>query len=97
MVFTCVTDTGQLQWISSDGNTKVYYPASQVNEPAVINFGGIFVLKLVKRSNYTFESTATAHNVSLNNDGINITCTSDIANPEKNSETNSIDIGLYYA
>ena len=95
VVFTCVTDTGQLQWTNDDGGTKVYYPTSQVNEPAVTLSGGIFVLKLVNTSYNTFESTATAHNVSLNNDGVNITCTSDTSDPEITSETDSIDIGLY--
>ena len=97
MLFTCVTDTTQLSWSSDDGKTSSYFPSSQVNDPAVTLSGGVFVLKLVKRSNSTFESTATAHNVSLNNDGVNITCTSDISNLDNTSETDSIDIGLYHA
>ena len=95
VMFTCVTHTGQLQWISNGGASKLYSSPSQVNEPAFINFGGFFVLKLIDASNNTFESTATAHNVSLNNDGQNITCISDISNPDsqKNSITKSINIG----
>ena len=96
VVFTCVTDTIQLSWSTDDGKTSTYFLPSQVNEPAVNLSGGVFVLKLVKTSNNTFISTATAHNVSLNNDGINITCISDINNPDAQN-TDSIDIGLYYA
>ena len=81
-MFTCVTDTGQLQWSNDDGDTRLYYSSSQVNETAVINFGGTFVLKLINANNNTFESTATVANVSLNNDGVNINCTSDINKPD---------------
>ena len=98
MVFTCVTDTGQLQ-CSSDDKTKLYCLDTllcSTNEPAV-NFNGIFVLKLINTIAIIFKSTATAHNVSLNNDGLNITCISDINNPENTFETDSLTIGLYYA
>ena len=97
VVFTCVTDTGQLQWISDDGISKWYRFPSEVNEPAFTKSGSAFVLKLINTSNnYTFESTATVYNVSLNNDGINILCTSDISNPEgqNTSETDSLSTGL---
>ena len=96
MVFTCVTDTGQLQWSSDDGDSRLYHSTIQVNEPAFTDFGDIFVLKLINTSNNTFVSTATAHNVSLNNDGINITCTSDISNPDhiQTSKKDSLTIGL---
>ena len=83
--------------LRNDNDTRVYLFPSQVNELAVTIIGGIFVLKLINTSNNTFVSTATVYNVSLNNDGINITCISDIHNPEAQdiSETDSIDIGLY--
>ena len=95
VVFTCITDTGQLQWINDDGDNEVYYPTSQVNDPAVTLSGGIFVLKLINASNNTFVSTATAHNVSLNNDGVNITCNSDVNNPDRiqTSKKHSLTIG----
>ena len=95
VVFTCVTDTGKLQWTNDNDDTKLYYSTSQVNQPAVTNdFGGIFVLKLIRASANSFESTATAYNVSLNNDGLNITCSGIVNNPNAhNSETNFISIG----
>ena len=95
IVFTCVTDTGQLRWKNDNDDTKLYYSTNQVNEPAVTYFGGIFALKLIHASATRYESTATAHNVSLNNDGLSITCVDDINNPDaqNNSETDSIMIG----
>ena len=88
VVFTCVTDTDQLTWRNHNGD-KVYKPASQINEPE--DFGGIFVLKLIHAR---YESTATAYNVSLNDDGLNITCTGHISNiAQNNSVTNTINIG----
>ena len=94
-MFTCVTDTDRLQWTNdNDDDTKLYYSTSQVNQPAVTNFGGIFVLKLIHASANSFESTATAYNVSLNNDGVNITCIGEINNPNaQNPETDFISIG----
>ena len=94
-MFTCATDTGQLKWKNGNDDTKLYYSTSQVNESAVTNFGGIFVLKLIHASPNRFESTATAYNVSLNNDGLRITCVDDINNPDaqSSSETDLISIG----
>ena len=94
-MFTCVTDTGQLRWKNDNDDTKLYYSTNQVNEPAVTNFGGIFVLKLIHASATRYESTATAHNVSLNHDELSITCIDDINNPDAQniSETDSIMIG----
>ena len=94
VVFTCVTDTDRLQLTNGNDDTKFYYSTSQVNQPAVTNFGGIFVLKLIHASANRFEPTATAYNVSLNNDGLNITCASNINVPsQNNSVTSTISIG----
>ena len=93
-MFTCVTDTDRLQWTNDNDDTKLYYMTSEVNEPAVTNFGGIFVLKLIRASVNRYESTATAYNVSLNDDGLNITCIGEINNPSaQNPETDFISIG----
>ena len=70
MVFTCVTDTGSLTW-SSNGTTETYFTSNQVNEAARIL--GIFSLQLLATTG-GFKSTATVHNVSLYQDGANITC-----------------------
>ena len=87
MVFTCVTDTAPLIW-SSNGITETYFTSSQVNQ-ATRTFG-IFSLQLVATTG-GFKSTATVHNVSLYQDGENITC-SDNANDESGSKTRSIMI-----
>ena len=94
-MFTCVTDTGQLVWKNDNGNTRLYYSPSQVDEPAVTKFSGIFALKLIHASANRYESTATAHNVSLDTDGLNITCIDNIknANSQNNSDTKSIVLG----
>ena len=94
VVFTCVTDTDRLQWTNDNDDTKLYYSTSQVNQPAVTNFGGIFVLKLIHASANRFVSTATAYKVSLNNDGVNITCIGEVNDPNsQNPETDLINIG----
>ena len=83
VVFTCITDTNQLVWSFNDIN-KVYNSLSQANELAVTNFGGIFTLKLLNttRTGSGFESTATARNLTMNQNGTTITCTDNINNPE---------------
>ena len=90
MVFTCVTDTGLLIWSTSvNEHVKVYHSSDQVNEPAV-NLGGILTLKLVTTRGQ-FESTATAHNVSPDYNGVSITCSSNIGDTQSN---NSITIAI---
>ena len=75
MVFTCVTDTGQLIWENDDGLIKSYFSTSQVGDDAVSDFGGIFLLKFIHaNSNGTFVSTATVQTITLTDDGKNITC-----------------------
>ena len=70
VVFTCVTGTGSLTW-SSNGTTETYFTPDQVNEAA--RTLGIFSLQLLATTG-GFKSTATVHNVSLYQDGANITC-----------------------
>ena len=96
-MFTCVTDTGQLQWVINGYDAKIYYSPNQVNEPAITDFSGIFVLKLINVNANELISSATAHNASLNNDGVNITCIDDVNNPEvqNNSVKDSIMIGIF--
>ena len=92
MVFTCVTGTTTLVW-STNGTSQIYFtPPNQINQAAHIL--GIFSLQLVATTG-GFNSTATVHNVSLHQDGTNITC-SDNANDESGSKTKSIVIGLGY-
>ena len=92
MVFTCVTDTDQLAWIHDNGTLLFYYSPNQINQSAVTK--GIFVPKLVHTNDTRTESTATVYNVSLNDDGQNITCTSSVSDASADSDTGSIDIGI---
>ena len=73
VVFTCVTDTAPLVWSTTvNEHIKVYHSSVKVNEPAS-NFGVIFTVKLVSATGQ-FESTATAYNVSPDDNGVNVTC-----------------------
>ena len=90
VVFTCVTDTNQLAW-NFNGVNKVYNSLSQPNEPAVTNFGGLFTLKLLDTAN-GLESTATAKNLTINQNGASITCTDDVNEPDA-GKTRMIVIG----
>ena len=86
-MFTCVTDTAPLVW-SSNGTTETYFTPSQVNE--AVQILGIFSLQLVATTG-GFKSTATVHNVSLYQDGANITCRDNV-NDKSGSKTISIMI-----
>ena len=91
VVFTCVTDTGQLQW--TVGSVKVPYYSS--SEPAqVVTKSGIFDLQLINVTGMTLVSTATAYNVSLTDDGIDITCTDSFSNTDS-FEMESIVLGQF--
>ena len=83
MVFTCITDTEHLAWIFNESSNILYNSLSQANDPAVTNFGGIFTVKLLNTTIHGFESTATAKNVMMNQNGANITCTGDVNNPDE--------------
>ena len=91
VVFTCVTDTGQLQW---SGSINAAYHSS--NEPVqVVIKSGIFDLQLINVTGMTLVSTATAYNVSMTDDGMNITCTDNFNNPVSSFEMESIVLGQF--
>ena len=95
VVFTCVTDTAPLVWSTSVNEVvKVYHSPDQVNQPAV-NIGGILTVKLVNTTG-RFESTATAHNVSLDYNGVNVTCSESIDKTYSNINSITIAIGERY-
>ena len=72
MVFTCVTtDTGRLAWFISNNNI-LYHSSELVSQIDYI--ANIFKVELVNVTGSVFMSTATAHNISLDTDGKNITC-----------------------
>ena len=58
VVFTCVTDTGQLIW-SSNGHNSLYYSAEQLANLAHTVY--IFTIKLSNVSGMIFISTATLY------------------------------------
>ena len=95
MVFTCITDTEHLAWIFNESSNILYNSLSQANDPAVTNFGGIFTVKLLNTTIHGFESTATAKNVMMNQNGANITCTGDVNNPDE-GKTQRIIIGYMH-
>ena len=91
-MFTCVTDTVPLIWSTSvNEHVKLYYSSDQVNQPAV-NIGGIFTVKLVNTTGQ-FESTATAYNMSPDYNGVNVTCSNKVADPQSNTSSVTIAIG----
>ena len=72
-MFTCVTDTGRLDWKTSTGFVLPYFP-DQLGVP--IN-KDIFILTLQNitgQSNNIYQSTAYALYVPLNYSGESITC-----------------------
>ena len=88
VVFTCVTDTAPLIWSSNEA-TETYFTSSQLNEAA--RTLGIFSFQLVATTG-GFKSTATVHNVSLYQDGANITCRDNV-DDNSGSKIGSIVIG----
>ena len=67
-MFTCITDTGSLSW-DVNGSNNVFYQAGQSSMSL-----DIFTLNLLSVSGMMFVSTATVHNVSIEDDGKAISC-----------------------
>ena len=68
VVFTCVTDTGELAWLSN-GHNFLYYSVEQL--ASAVN---IFSVKLCNVSGMIFISTATLHNTQVGHNGTVLTC-----------------------
>ena len=77
MVFTCVTtDTGRLVWDLTHNIIQSFHSPAQINIPVTVD---IFTLTLVSVTNSnTYQSTAVAHNVSVDYNGAKVSC-SDVA------------------
>ena len=91
VVFTCVTDTGQLQWT---GSVNAHYTHYDMPQPVrVATKSGIFDVELINKTGMILVSTATAYNVSLTDDGQNFTCAGNPNNPNS-AVTESIMIGI---
>ena len=73
MVFTCVTDTGRLVWELINSNYKQsFHSPTQINMPITLD---IFTLTLVSVTNSSiYQSTAVAHNISVDYNGIKVAC-----------------------
>ena len=73
VVFTCVTDTGQLNWGIGLTVRQFYYnAANQLNDPTIKD---IFTVTLQNVTGDTFQSTASTMHVPLNYSGqFNIQC-----------------------
>ena len=74
VVFTCVTtDTGRLVWEINDINNRHSF-----HSPAQINISiplGIFTLTLLSVTNNSiYQSTAVAHNISVDYNGTKVSC-----------------------
>ena len=70
LIFTCVTDTGQLAWDTESNNSNhLYYTSGQPT--AVV---GIFTVNLISVTGMVLVSTATVHNVQLSHNGAVVTC-----------------------
>ena len=70
LVFTCITDTGALIW-GIDGSNQVFFEPEQLNSIASL---GIFALSLINITGTTLVSTATVHDVIIENNGTIIAC-----------------------
>lgn len=70
LIFTCVTDTGQLAWDTERSNSNhLYYTSGQPT--SVVD---IFTVNLTSVTGMVLVSTATVHNVQLSHNGAVITC-----------------------
>ena len=72
MVFTCVTDTGRLVWDLTYDNIKhSFHSPAQINVPVT---EGVFTLTLLNVTNTTYQSTAVAHNISVDYNWTTVKC-----------------------
>ena len=74
MVFTCVTDTGELLW-KSNGQNHAYLGTSGPQTTSV----DIFTMYRESVTGTMLVSTATVHNVQLKHNGRVIACSDSIA------------------
>ena len=83
MVFTCVTDTGRLVWeINNDINNKhSFHSPAQINICIPLNN---FTLTLLNVTNSTtYWSTAVAHNVAIDYNMTNVSCSDGAMNSQQ--------------
>ena len=86
MVFTCVTtDTGRLEWQINDKNNRhSFHSPSQINMLVTMKHFTLTLLSVTNNSIY--QSTAVAHNISVDYNGIKVLCSDgSVLNPEQMS------------
>ena len=90
MVFTCVTDTGRLVW--EVGKTKQsFHTPAQINIPIPLD---IFTVTLLSVTNSnTYQSTAIAHNVSVDYNWTFVKCIDSGVSTSTNNKQLNIVIG----
>ena len=71
VVFTCITDTGELLWELSHNAENTYYNTEQDNKGEDL---GIFIVNVTDVSGKMLISTATVYNVHLHDNGTVISC-----------------------
>ena len=85
MVFTCVTDTGRLVWEinGTTGRHSFHFP-EQINMSNTVKNFTLTLLSVTNNSIY--QSTAVAHNISVDYNGIVVSCTDgQVLNPKQMS------------
>ena len=84
MVFTCVTDTGRLVWDLTHNNIKQsFHSPAQIKIPVTVD---IFTLTLVSVTNSSiYQSTAVAHNVSIEYNGTKVSCSDVVLSSKQNA------------
>ena len=84
MVFTCVTDTGQLAW-SRNGRSHFYSTSVKF---ATVGEVDIFTVNLTSVTGMVLVSTATAHNVQLGHNGAVVTCSDGVSIQQDDQSVN---------
>ena len=90
VVFTCVTDTGRLEWYINKDNRQLDYSSELIGHPLTKDIFTLKLLNITGTNNSVFESTATTANVSLSDSGRSISCSD---NPLGSTKERTIRIG----
>ena len=73
MVFTCVSDTGKLDWeIINHNNRQSFHSSAQISNSVLLNIFTVTLLSVTNNSIY--QSTAVARNISVDYNMSNVSC-----------------------
>ena len=83
VVFTCVTDTGRLVWeINGKNNRHSFHSPDQINMYSTVENFTLTLLSVTNNSIY--QSIAVAHNISVDYNGAELSCSDgSVLNPEQ--------------